>query len=113
MRELLNRYIPCINRSISLNKLHKLFSGLLPVDSWIIKLHILPRRLRLRHHWSERSDWRLRGWKILHCLCDSVLKLLDWDVSGVNWHHCMHGMSRGLLLCYYGSHSSDERLRRG
>ena len=74
---------------------------------------ILHCRVVLRNHRSDCSDWRLYRWKILYCLCDSVFELLDWDLSGLNWLHCMHGMSSRLLLRYYGSHSSDGRLRSG
>jgi len=59
LHELLNRNLRCVDWSISLDKLHELFSGLLPVDCWIIKLHFLSRRFILRNNWSDSSDGSL------------------------------------------------------
>ena len=61
-------------------------------------MYIVSCRLILRHHGTERSDWSLRRGKILFFLRVSVFKLFDWYLSGINWLHGMHDMSRRLIL---------------
>ena len=62
----------------------------LPSFYRLIILYSLSRGLVLRDHRLKRSDGSLRGWKVLCCLINRVFKLLDWDISGLNWFISMH-----------------------
>jgi len=54
----------------------------------------------------------VRDWKILCCLINRLLELLDWYVSGLNWFTSMHGLFLRVVLRNNRSDSSDRSLRR-
>jgi len=94
-------------------ELLKLSRGNLYDNVWGNRVHSMSRRIILRHHRLERSNCGLRRWNVLCCLINRVLELPDWGLSGHYRFNSMHGMPRGLVLCYDGSYSSDECLFRG
>jgi hypothetical protein len=77
LHELSGRALPCIYRSLCLDRLRKLFARILSADRWIIKLHRMFGWILLRDHWLDCSDSCLCSWKIFGCFGKCVFKLLD------------------------------------
>ena len=78
---------------------------------WLFYVHGVFRRLVLCYQGPECSNWRLREREILCCIINCVFKLPHRNVSSIYRLLCVHGMSRRLILCYYGPECSNWRLR--
>ncbi len=93
-----------------ISKLFKLFRWNFHGGDWGYCMHVLSRGLLLRHRGPHGRNRRMQSRKIFEYLSNDMLKLSCGDIHIVNRCNIMFSMSWGLLLCNFGSFSSDRHL---
>jgi hypothetical protein len=117
LRRILNRLFELCSWNVRIfgifKQLHKLSYWDLSEHNWCHSMLSVSCGIVLRHHGTECTDGVLRRGYIFSCLCDNVLKLFEWGISGLYRIFSLYSMPSRIVLRHHRPLSSDGLLRCG